>query len=225
MIRALFRAFAHLAEPTSRRVVGIALFSAVALYALLALIVWWALFRTALTSYEWVDWALDAAGGFLVLVVAWFLFPATVGMVSGLLLDDIVEAVEERYYPYLPPPFKIALWQELATALRFFFLVVLINILALPLYLTIPVLNIAIFYTVNGYLLGREYFEMVAVRRMNARDVRTLRRGHPLKLFSAGVIIAFLSTIPFINLLVPVIASAFMVHIVQSMRAPLRPAG
>ncbi|WP_247886782.1 EI24 domain-containing protein [Azospirillum sp. SYSU D00513] len=225
MIRALFRAFAQLSDPASRRVIGISLLAAATLYALLAAVVWWALFHTTLTGYEWVDWALDAAGGLVVLVLAWFLFPATVGMVSGLLLEDVVQAAEARHYPHLPPPLHVSLWQELGTALRFFLLVAVVNLLALPLYIATPGLNIILFYGVNGYLLGREYFEMVAVRRLGKRDARLLRRSHPLKPFSAGVIIAFLSTIPFLNLLVPVIASAFMVHVLQSMRAPLRPAG
>jgi uncharacterized protein involved in cysteine biosynthesis len=225
MISALFRAFAQLSDPASRRVIGIALVSSIAAYTLLALGVWWALFHTALVDYAWVDWAISLLGGLLVLALAWFLFPATVGMVSSLFLEDILKAVEQRHYPWLPPPIHRSMWQEIGTALRFLVLVIVINILALPLYLATPGLNILIFYTVNGYLLGREYFEMVAVRRLGTAEARLMRRSHPLKPFSAGLIIAFLSTIPLINLLVPVIASALMVHIFQSMRERLPPAG
>jgi Uncharacterized protein involved in cysteine biosynthesis len=217
MIRALFLAFAQLSDPGARRVVWIGVLSAAAAFLLLALGVWWALFHTALTGYAWVDWALDLLGGLAVVVVAWLLFPATVGMVSSFFLDEVVRAVERRHYPHLPPAHQTGMGEELLTALRFFAVVLLVNLVALPLYLMLPGLNLVIFYTVNGYLLGREYFEMVAIRRLGRKEAAFLRRTKPLKPFLAGIVIAFLSTIPFVNLLVPVIASAFMVHVYQSM--------
>lgn len=217
MIRALFLAFAQLSDPGARRVVWIGVLSAAAAFLLLALGVWWALFHTALTGYAWVDWALDLLGGLAVVALAWVLFPATVGMVSSFFLDEVVRAVERRHYPHLPPARQTGMGEELLTALRFFAVVLLVNLVALPLYLTLPGLNLVIFYTVNGYLLGREYFEMVAIRRLGRKEATFLRRARPLKPFLAGIVIAFLSTIPFVNLLVPVIASAFMVHVYQSM--------
>ena len=217
MIRALFLAFAQLSDPGARRVVWIGVLSAATAFLLLALGVWWALFHTALTGYAWVDWALDLLGGLAVVALAWVLFPATVGMVSSFFLDEVVRAVERRHYPQLPPARQTGMGEELLTALRFFAVVLLVNLVALPLYFTLPGLNLIIFYTVNGYLLGREYFEMVAIRRLGRKEAAFLRRARPLKPFLAGIVIAFLSTIPFVNLLVPVIASAFMVHVYQSM--------
>jgi len=225
MIRALFLAFGQLSDPRSRRVVWVAVLSSALAYALLAGIVWTVLFQTPLTDYAWVDGVIDLLGGLVVLLLAWVLFPATVGAVSSFFLDEVVAQVEARHYPQLPPPRRNGWLAELGTALRFLALVLGVNIVALPLYLAAPGLNLVVFYTVNGYLLGREYFEMVAHRRMDRREARALRRAHPLKPFSAGVIIAFLSTIPFVNLLVPVVASAFMVHVLQSMTAHLRRAG
>ena len=220
MIRALLLAFAQLSDPGSRRVVWIGVLSAIAAFGLLAAAVWWALFHTVLTDYAWVDWTIDLLGGLVVLVLSWVLFPATVGMVSSFFLDEVVRRVEHRYYPHLAPARETGIGEELATALRFFAVVLLVNLLALPLYLLIPGLNLLVFYTINGYLLGREYFEMVAIRRLGRKEAGYLRRARPLKPFSAGVVIAFLSTIPFVNLLVPVIASAFMVHVFQTMTGP-----
>ncbi len=225
MIRALLLAFGQLSDPRARRVVWIGVLSAALAYALLAGVVWWALFHTPLTGYGWVDGAIDLLGGLVVLLLAWLLFPATVGMVSSFFLDEVVDRVEARHYPFLPPPRHSGWVTEMGTALRFLALVLAVNIVALPLYLAAPGLNLMVFYTINGYLLGREYFELVANRRMDRREARALRRAHPLKPFSAGVIIAFLSSIPFVNLLVPVLASAFMVHVFQSMTGPLRRAG
>ncbi|MBP2229788.1 uncharacterized protein involved in cysteine biosynthesis [Azospirillum agricola] len=225
MIRALFLAFGQLSDPRARRVVWIAVLSSALAYALLSVSVWWALFHTPLTGNVWVDGVVDLLGGLVVLILAWLLFPATVGTVSSFFLDEVVGRVEARHYPHLPPPRPSGWLADLWTALRFLALVLVVNLVALPLYIAAPGLNLVVFYTVNGYLLGREYFEMVAHRRMDRREARALRRSYPLKPFLAGVIIAFLSSIPFVNLLVPVVASAFMVHVLQSMTGPLRRAG
>ncbi|MBP2300323.1 EI24 domain-containing protein [Azospirillum picis] len=221
MIRALVLAFAQLSDPRVRRVVWIGVLASILAYLLLAGGVWWILAVTPMTGYGWLDGIIDVMGGLGILVLAWLLFPATVGTVSSFFLDEVVERVEARHYPALPAPRHVGWIEELATALRFLLLVLAINLAALPLYIFAPGLNLAVFYTVNGYLLGREYFEMVAHRRLGRGEARALRRARPLKPFLAGVAIAFLSTIPFVNLLVPVVASAFMVHVLQSMSAPL----
>lgn len=217
MLNALVLAFGQLSDPRTRKVVWLSIAAALATFALLATLIWWALSQTTLTDYSWVDWVIDLLGGLAVMVLAWILFPATVGTVSSFFLDEVVQRAEDRHYPDLPPARSGTLTEELGVALRFLALVIAVNIAALPLYLLLPGINLVIFYTVNGYLLGREYFEMVAARRMDRREAALLRKSRPLKPFLAGVVIAFLSTVPIVNLLVPVIASAFMVHIYHSM--------
>jgi uncharacterized protein involved in cysteine biosynthesis len=48
---------------------------------------------------------------------------------------------------------------------------------------------------------------------MDFAAVYKLRRKHRSKLFVSGVVIALLFTIPLVNLIAPVVATAFMVHI------------
>jgi uncharacterized protein involved in cysteine biosynthesis len=92
-----------------------------------------------------------------------------------------------------------------------------LNILVLPIYF-VPFLNIFVFYTLNGYLLGREYFETVALRRLSAGEARELWRKEKRRLIVAGAVITLMLTIPFLNLVAPVVATAFMLHLFQSMR-------
>ncbi len=77
---------------------------------------------------------------------------------------------------------------------------------------------------VNGYLLGRDYFEIVAVRRLAPEDVVSLRKSYRSRLFWAGVLIAFLFTIPLVNLITPIVATAFMVHVFELLRQNRRAA-
>ena len=98
---------------------------------------------------------------------------------------------------------------------------VLVNLIALPFYLLLiflPPFNLFVFYRLNGYLLGREYFELVAVRRVESAAVRDLRKRNRGRVFTAGVIIAFFLTLPLINLVVPIVATAFMLHVFQGIQ-------
>ena len=70
----------------------------------------------------------------------------------------------------------------------------------------------------NGYLLSREYFELVALRRIGPVEARALRKAHRGRLFVAGVIITLLLTVPGVNLLAPVVATAAMVHLFEDCR-------
>ncbi len=219
MIRALVLAFGQLTDPASRRVVWIAVLAAVASFAALFAGVEWALTTATVTSIGWLDTGLDVLGGLAVIGVAWLLFPAVVGMVAGFMLESVVERVEARHYPGLPAPTGTTLTDDILTALRFLLVLLAVNLAALPVYIFAPGLNLAVFYTVNGYLLGREYFDLVAQRRLGRQAAAVLRRSHPLKPFAAGVVIAFLSTMPGINLLVPVVATAFMVHVFHGLKS------
>src|SRR5690606_4741546 len=101
-------------------------------------------------------------------------------------------------------------------------------LLALPFYVMliwIPFLSPVLFYGLNGYLLGREYFEAVALRRLDEGRTRVLRRARGGQVFLAGVVIAVLMTVPLVNLVAPVIATAFMVHLFEGMRPPTRASG
>jgi uncharacterized protein involved in cysteine biosynthesis len=75
-----------------------------------------------------------------------------------------------------------------------------------------------VFYGVNGYLLGREYFELVAMRRAPSAEASALRRRHRLQAFATGLVIAALLTVPFINLLAPLLGTAAMVHVFEGLR-------
>ena len=84
----------------------------------------------------------------------------------------------------------------------------------------LPPLYALIFYGVNGYLLGREYFEQVALRRLDPAAARMLRRAHQGQVLLAGVVIAFLLTVPLVNLIAPIVATAFMLHLVTGLTRP-----
>ena len=137
-------------------------------------------------------------------------------------LDDIAAAVEARHYPELPPAEGLSMSVALLMTFRYLGVMIVLN-LVLLVFLFFPPLFPFVFYAVNGYLLSREYFELVASRRAGADEIRELRKAHRGRLFVAGVIVALLLTIPGVNLLAPVVATAAMVHLFEEWRHEASP--
>ena len=104
----------------------------------------------------------------------------------------------------------------IGVGLRFFVAVLVVNFIALLL-LLVPGVNLIAFYVGNGYLLGREYFEMVAMRHLPAEEARRLRKAHMGYVSLCGLVIAGLASVPILNLLTPLFATAFMVRIYKQL--------
>ncbi|MBM3542255.1 MAG: hypothetical protein FJX51_09415 [Alphaproteobacteria bacterium] len=217
MIRAYLQAIAQLSDPGTRRVVWIG-----GLSAALALAVLWGgiafvIARTELFQWGWAEWAADVLGWSAALILALLLFPAVASATIGLFLEDAAAAVECRHYPGLPAPRNVGAAESLGTSLRFLAVTVGTNLVVL-LFLVVPPVFPFVFYGINGYLLGREYFEMVAQRRVSGEALRAIRQTRGTAIFVAGLAAAFLLTIPVVNLVAPVIATAAMVHLFEGWR-------
>jgi uncharacterized protein involved in cysteine biosynthesis len=148
----------------------------------------------------------------LMLVLSVVLMVPTAAAVVGFFLDDVAAAVEARHYPGLPPATELSLWQQLADAARFLGLVVAVNLVALAIYLLVPPLAPFVFWLVNGFLLGREYFQLVAMRRLGPADAAALRRRHFWRIWAGGTAMAVPLSVPVVNLLVPILGVAVFTH-------------
>jgi len=216
MLKALSRAIAQLTDPA---IFGVLILS-VAGAGLFLLAIWAGVgaLLTHLTLFTtgWLDWLARIAIGVGTIFATVALFGAIAAAIGSLFVERVACAVERRYYPGLPPARHQMVTEQIAAMLSFLTAVIGLNLLALPLYL-IWGANIPIFLGLNGYLLGREYFELVALRRVDRRAARLLWRTHRFTLAGGGILIAGLSFVPLANLLTPVVATAFMLHIFYDM--------
>jgi len=201
------------------KVIGLALLSLLALwFALRSLFLAFAL--PWIDSFlpgipEWAGWltfifGILASVG-LALTLALLMAPVT-AIIAGLFLDDVAGAVEGRDYPNETPghalPFGAALWGSI----KFLGVVVVGNLFALLL-LFVPGVNLIAFFLVNGYLLGREFFEFAAMRFRPPEEARLFRAKHSSTVLMAGFVIAGFLAIPILNLLTPLFAASLMVHL------------
>lgn len=217
MLTALCRAVYVLAMPPMRRVVALSLGLAVLTFALLWLAVAGVLYHTAFFEWRPLNWVVDLMGGLAVLALSWLFFPAVVTLITSLFLERIAAAVEALDYPGRGPPRRQPIGETVGAMLRLTALTLLLNLLALPVYLLIPGINLFLFLALNGYLLGREYFEVVALRRLDAAATSAARNRFGLRVFLGGVVIAALFALPLVNLVAPVIATAFMLHVFEAL--------
>ena len=220
MFTSLSRAIAQLADPRLRGVLWRSLAYTLLLFVALHVLVGWGLLHLQLSSHAWLNWIARIAGEIGVFFLTTLLFPGIATLVQSFLLEDVARAVEAAYYPDLPPP-RPQGWGEIARiGLRFAAIAIVVNLVALPVYVTLALLGIGIglYYLVNGYLLARSYWELVAVRRLEPREADALRRAHSGRLLLTGSLLALASSIPLVNLIAPIVATATMVHELEALR-------
>jgi len=93
---------------------------------------------------------------------------------------------------------------------------IMLNVLVIPLYF-VPVINLFVFYVLNGSLLGKEFFIMVARRHLPLEDAKKLRARHSRTIFLAGAALAFFATLPIVNLVAPFWGIAVMTHLYHAL--------
>ena len=226
------KAVVQLTDPRFRRVlwlgIGLTLALLFAIYALFL----WALqtFAPATISLPLVGEftslpaLLSLTSLFMMLILSLFLMVPVASAFCGLFLEDVAQAVEDRHYPHLPPATPLPLGQSLIDSVNFFALLVAVNTLALVVYFFSGPAAPFIFWAVNGYLLGREFFQMVAVRRIGREAARALRCRYAGQIWLAGVLMAAPLSIPLVNLLVPVLGAATFTHLYHRLTAQSPPA-
>jgi len=223
VLRAFELAVGQLGDPRLRAVIWQSLALSLVLQVAIGGLAWWALQRYAHVDIGWLNTLIHWLGGAAVLVLALMLFPASFGIVVSIFIERIADIVEQAHYPELGPARGIPIWTGIWTGLVFLVAVIVLNLVMLPFYLValfVAGLGAALFYAINGWLTARMYYEQVALRRMGPAEVKAWRKANVWPLWLTGIVTVFLGTIPVLNLIVPVLATAAMVHVAQTLRPP-----
>jgi CysZ protein len=217
MIAAAVKAMGDVLSPDFRSVLFKALGLTIALFIAVLIGVETILIGMTRFSSPWADWVLGIGTGLALFVAFFFLiFPVTAAF-AGLFLDTIAEKVENRHYPRDRPGKPLPAIKGIVMAIHFFVVVLLVNLAVLPL---VPFgIGVIALVIANAYLLSREYFEMAAMRHMPLDEARELRKTNGPAIFVAGLLPALLSFVPFANLVVPLFATSYFVHLFKSVQA------
>ncbi len=231
-----FRALSQMGDPRFRSVllkgIGLTLALLIGLYWLVFRIVGWlapdTLSLPLIGEITWVDTFLSGASLILMMILSVFLMVPVASAFTSVFLDEVTDAVEERHYPQLSPAPRLSVLGGLKDGLMFLGVIAAANLVALvvyiPLLLFATPLAPAVFIALNGYLLGREYFQLIALRRLGAEGAKTARRRHAAQIWVAGALMAAPLTIPVVNLLIPVLGAATFTHLFHRLEHRRRPA-
>ena len=224
MIRAFELAVRQLGDPRLRVIIWQSLLLSLVLQIAIGVLAWWLLQSFATFQWGWLNETIRWLGGGAVTVLALMLFPASFGIVISIFLEKIADIVESEHYPQLGKARGIPVWTGIQSGVVFLLTLVALNLVLLPFYLValfIAGLGAVLFYGANGWLTGREYYEQVALRRLDPAEVKARRKANIGVLWLTGIVLVFLGTVPILNLIVPVLGVAAMVHIAQSLKPPL----
>jgi len=217
MIASAAQALAQMFDRNFRGVLWLGISCTFALFAATFVGLQWAVGHLPNFGYVWLQDATKIVTGALITVVFVFLGAPVTQLFASLFLDRVATAVERRYYPSLARGHGAGFAGGLIAGLSFTAVSLALNLLALPLHFALPLIGTGVVLLINGYLMSRTYFELAALRHINAAEARTLRRNHRLRLFLGGALISFLAMIPFVNFVVPVFAAAMMTHEYQKL--------
>lgn len=171
------------------------------------------------SSIEILSWIVSIAAGFGVVFGGVFLMPAITSLVASLFVDDVADIVEREHYPAERPGVALPFSQAILEGIKTAFLTILIYLVALPLVLFAGA-GFLIFFLAAAWLLGREYFELAAMRFRPPEEAKAMRRDNAATIFTAGLFIAAFVSIPIVNLATPIFGTALMVHMHKRLSGP-----
>ncbi|MBI1173007.1 hypothetical protein GC209_16565 [bacterium] len=222
---AFFAALGQVPDPRFLRVVlqgvALALGLLVAIYlAFLGLIEWWVPGQITLPFFGPIGglgWAAGIGSALLMLAVSVFLMVPVASAFSALFLEQVAEAVEAVHYPG-QQAHPLGFVASLAEGAGLLALMLVVNLVALAFSFVLGPFGPVLFWVVNGWLLGREYFLMAALRHMGRSEARALMRANMGQIWLAGTLMAAPLTLPLISLFVPVLGAATFTHLFQRLR-------
>lgn len=221
ILSSFFAALGQTGDPRFRRVLffGIVLTVAllVAVYAAFLGFLQWSVGEEAtlplVGEVTWLKDLLTWSSLGVMLILSVFLMVPVASAITSMFLDDVADAVEARHYPALPPADRVPFGDALVDTIGFLGVIIVANLMALLIYAFFAPFALFIFWGMNGFLLGREYFTLAAMRRVGREGAKALRRKHFLTIWVAGVLMAMPLSVPLVNLLIPIIGAATFTHI------------
>ncbi|WP_264210431.1 EI24 domain-containing protein [Leisingera thetidis] len=222
---AFFKTLGQTGDPRFRKVLFLGLGLTVALlitaYAGFLMLIQWLVGPEAtlplLGEVTWLDDLLSIGSLFFMLVLSVFLMVPVASAITSMFLEEVAQAVEDKHYPALPPAAKVPFWDAVRDTVNFLGLLIAANILALFLYVLFPPAALFIFWGLNGFLLGREYFTLAAARRVGTAEAKKLRRRHAGTIWAAGTLMAMPLSVPLVNLVIPILGAATFTHLYHAL--------
>jgi CysZ protein len=173
-------------------------------------------FQTTLNVLAWI---VSIAASLGIVFGAVMLMPAITSLVASFFVDDVADHVEREHYPAERPGVALPLPFAITEGVKTASLTILVYLIVLP-FVLFAGAGFIIFFIAMAWLLGREYFELAAMRFRSPQDAKAMRKDNAATVFTAGLFIAAFVSIPIVNLATPLFGMAFMVHMHKRLSGP-----
>ncbi len=167
----------------------------------------------------WLNRIIDGLTGVAAMVVGWFVLPVFMVLFAGLFQQKTINRVEAAYYPDIIREGSPGFWPDMVHDIRFTAKALFLNVLILPLYFI--GIGFVISIVLNSYLLGREFFESAAGHHMGKPAARTLGQQNKVSVYCGGFVIVLMSLTPVLNIIMPILATVWMVHVYHGINKDL----
>ena len=212
------KALGMIFEPAFLGVVLWSFLLTLALFGLMFVAVQYGIQHLPPLPWHWLSVAVGLVSSLLVVVAAFFLGVPVAAVFATMFQGYIARRVEQKYYAGDAGGDGASTLAYVFTGLRFAAYVIVVSLALLPVDVMIPGVGSALTWVADGWLLGREFFELAALRHLSRAETAAMLKRHGFGILGAGMVIAFLATIPVLNFIAPLFGVAFMVHVFQHYR-------
>jgi len=234
MLNAAAKALSQILSPPMRSILWRSIGVALVMVTVLAIALQRALSWLATSGEGWAEamlgpgfqtplnvlaWIVSIAAGLGVVLGGIFLMPAITSLVASIFVDEAAEHVEREHYPAERPGVALPLGVALLEGGKTAALTILVYLVALP-FVFLAGAGFLVFFIATAWLLGREYFELAAMRFRSPAEAKAMRKDNAATVFTAGLFIAAFVSIPIVNLATPLFGMAFMVHMHKRLSGP-----
>ncbi|MEM7076734.1 MAG: EI24 domain-containing protein [Pseudomonadota bacterium] len=226
ILHAFFLALGQIDDARFRRVlflgIGLTILLLVAATAGFMLLIGWLTGDTTtlplIGEVRWLDDLLSWGGLALMVLLSVFLMVPVASAITSMFLDEVAQAVEDKHYPDLSPVSGTRMGEAVKDSVNYLGILLVANFFAFFLYVLFSPLALFIFWGLNGYLLGMEYFQLAAMRRIGRQNARAMRKRNRGTIWLAGTLMAIPLTVPIMNLVIPILGAATFTHIFHAVQ-------
>ena len=159
---------------------------------------------------SWFRGFANFMGGTLILIISYFFLAGIHGAFVGIFIDDILDSIQQKHYPNMAWEEAPTFLTSLSFSLRILGLTIFLNLLASPLLILgwfIPPIGLTLQVLLNGYLMGKEYGQLVEFRIPPSASLKPTP-----KYFRNGIIASCIWIIPILNLVAPILLIGSVLH-------------
>ena len=141
-------------------------------------------------------------------VISWFIFIYILiptSSITGLIFEETIfkKIIEFRKIDFKYNKKNISIIYMCIFVLKNFLVYLILNIIAIPFYLSLPGINILIFLTINGYILGVQTYRGIILSYFDKSKIQRCIAHNKFEIFILGIFLTFLYLIPLINFFAP----------------------